>query len=71
MARASGAEVAVVSSPGQVAQALEGLLAATRDGMCTVMDVRLPSVQASDDVRPSRRRNPMTTASTVTKRQPA
>ena len=71
MASASGAEVAVVSRPGQVAQALEGLLAATRDGMCTVMDVRLPSVQASDDVRPSRRRSPMTTASTITKRQPA
>jgi hypothetical protein len=33
------------------------------------MDVRLPAVQASDDVRPSRRRNPLTTGSTVTKRQ--
>jgi acetolactate synthase-1/2/3 large subunit len=69
IARASGAEVAVVSSPGQVAETLERLLAATRDGVCTVMDVRLPAVQASDDVRPSRRRNPLTTGSTVTKRQ--
>jgi hypothetical protein len=35
------------------------------------MDVRLPAIQAGDDVRPGRRRNPLTTASTVTKRQPA
>jgi acetolactate synthase I/II/III large subunit len=71
IARASDAEVAVVSSPGQVAETLERLLAATRDGVCTVMDVRLPGTQASDDVRPSRRRNPLTTGSTVTKREPA
>ena len=70
MARAGGAEVGVIRSPGEVAQMLERLLAATRDGMCTVMDVRLPAVQASDNVRSSRRRNPMTTASTVTKHQP-
>jgi acetolactate synthase I/II/III large subunit len=72
IARASGAEVAVVNGPGQVAETLERLLAATRDGVCTVMDVRLPAVHASDEVRPPiRRRNPLTTASTVTKRQPA
>jgi len=71
IARASGAELEVVSTPGQVAETLERLLAATRDGVCTVMDVRLPGVQASDDARPSRRRNPLTTASTITKRQPA
>jgi acetolactate synthase-1/2/3 large subunit len=71
IARDSGAEVAVVSSPGQVAETLERLLAATRDGVCTVLDIRLPAVQASDDLRPSRGRNPLTTGSTVTKRQPA
>jgi acetolactate synthase I/II/III large subunit len=72
IARASGAEVAVVNGPGQIAETLERLLAATRDGMCTVMDVRLPAVQRSDEARPPlRRRNPLTTASTVTKRQPA
>jgi alkanesulfonate monooxygenase SsuD/methylene tetrahydromethanopterin reductase-like flavin-dependent oxidoreductase (luciferase family) len=71
IARDSGAEVAVVSSPGQVAETLERLLAATRDGVCTVLDVRLPAVQAGDEVRPSRRRNPLTTGSTVTKRRPA
>jgi acetolactate synthase-1/2/3 large subunit len=69
IARSSGAQVAVVNSPGQVAETLERLLAATRDGICTVMDVRLPALQASDEVRPSRRRNPLTTASTITKRQ--
>ena len=69
LAGASGAEVAIVSSPGQVAETLERLLAATRDGVCSVMDVRLPAIQAGDDVRPGRRRNPLTTASTVTKRQ--
>jgi acetolactate synthase-1/2/3 large subunit len=72
LARESGAEVAVVSSPGQVAETLERLLAATRDGVCTVMDVRLPNVQTGDEYsRPLRRRNPLTTASTITKRQPA
>jgi acetolactate synthase-1/2/3 large subunit len=72
IARASGAEVAVVNSPGQVAETLERLLATTRDGVCTVMDVRLPAIQGSEEVRPPlRRRNPLTTASTVTKRQPA
>jgi acetolactate synthase I/II/III large subunit len=71
LARESGAEVAVVTAPGQVAETLERLLAATRDGMCTVMNVRVPSTQAADDFRPVRRRNPMTTASTITKRQPA
>jgi acetolactate synthase-1/2/3 large subunit len=70
IARASGAAVAVVNSPGQVAETLERLLAATRDGVCTVMDIRLPAVQASEEARPPlRRRNPLTTASTVTKRQ--
>ena len=69
LAGASGAEVAIVSSPGQVAETLERLLAATRDGVCSVMDVRLPAIQAGDDVRPGRRRNPLTTASTVTKRR--
>ena len=70
IARASGADVAVVSSPGQVAETMERLLAVTRDGVCTVMDVRLPAIsQSNEEVRPSRRRNPLTTASTVTKRQ--
>jgi acetolactate synthase I/II/III large subunit len=72
IARAGGAEVAVVSSPGQVAETLERLLTATRDGACTVMDVRLPAVQAGEEARPAvARRNPLTTSSTVTKREPA
>jgi hypothetical protein len=34
------------------------------------MDVRLPRAQAGhDDSRPSRRRNPLTTGSTVTRRR--
>lgn len=41
-ARASGAEAAVVSRPSEVAAAVERLLATTRDGLCAVLDVRLP-----------------------------
>jgi len=41
-ARAAGAEAAVVSQPSDVAGAVERLLATTRDGLCAVLDVRLP-----------------------------
>jgi len=41
-ARASGAEVSVVNRPSDVAAAVERLLATTRDGLCAVLDVRLP-----------------------------
>src|SRR5262249_27168838 len=41
-ARAAGAEAAVVSKPSEVAAAVERLLATTRDGLCAVLDVRLP-----------------------------
>ena len=41
-ARASGAEASVVSRPSDVAAAVERLLATTRDGLCAVLDVRLP-----------------------------
>jgi thiamine pyrophosphate-dependent acetolactate synthase large subunit-like protein len=68
MARAGGAEVLQVDSVNQVAAAVERLLATTRDGVCTVMDVRLPIAHTEEVSRPRRRRNPLTTASTVTKR---
>ncbi len=68
IARASGADVAVVNSPGVVAETLERLLATTRDGVCTVMDVRLPAVQNDEPSRPRRRRTPLTSASTATRR---
>jgi len=42
VARASGAETAVITQPSQVAAAVERLLAATRDGVCAVLDARLP-----------------------------
>jgi thiamine pyrophosphate-dependent acetolactate synthase large subunit-like protein len=41
-ARASGAEAEMVSKPSDVAAAVERLLATTRDGVCAVLDVRLP-----------------------------
>ena len=41
-ARASGAEAQMVSRPSDVAAAVERLLATTRDGVCAVLDVRLP-----------------------------
>jgi acetolactate synthase I/II/III large subunit len=70
IARASGAETIVVEGPGEVAETLEHLLATTRDGVCTVMDVRLPATTSDDQARSRRRRNPLTSASTVTKRAP-
>ena len=42
MARACGADAAVVTHPFQVAAAVERLLATTRDGLCAVLDARLP-----------------------------
>jgi acetolactate synthase-1/2/3 large subunit len=42
MARACGAEAAVVTHPFQVAATVERLLATTRDGLCAVLDARLP-----------------------------
>ena len=41
-ARASGAEAEMVTRPSDVAAAIERLLATTRDGVCAVLDVRLP-----------------------------
>ena len=41
-ARASGAEAEMVTQPSGVAAAVERLLATTRDGVCAVLDVRLP-----------------------------
>jgi len=70
VARASGAETAVVHGPGEVAETLERLLASTRDGLCAVMDVRLPTAAPDEHARPRRRGNPLTSASTVTKRAP-
>jgi acetolactate synthase-1/2/3 large subunit len=69
LARAGGAEVLHVDGAGQVAAVLDRLLATTRDGVCTVMDVRLPVAHTEEVSRPRRRRNPLTTASTVTKRR--
>jgi acetolactate synthase-1/2/3 large subunit len=43
-AKASGAETAVITQPSQVAAAVERLLATTRDGVCAVLDARLPRV---------------------------
>ncbi len=42
VARACGAEAKVVNHPGRVADAVERLLATTRDGVCAVLDARLP-----------------------------
>ena len=42
VARASGAEGEAVERPDQVAAAVERLLATTRDGVCAVLDARLP-----------------------------
>ena len=70
VARASGAEAAVVSSAGEVAETVERLLATTRDGVCAVLDVRLPVPLTEEYSRPSRgKRNPLTSRSTATKRQ--
>ena len=44
VAKACGAETAVVTLPSQVAPAVERLLATTRDGVCAVLDARLPRV---------------------------
>lgn len=41
-ARAGGAEAEVVSQPSDVAGAVDRLLATTRDGVCAVLEVRLP-----------------------------
>jgi acetolactate synthase-1/2/3 large subunit len=41
VARACGAESAVVKQPSEVAAAVERLLATTRDGVCAVLDARL------------------------------
>jgi acetolactate synthase I/II/III large subunit len=69
IATASGAEVAVVHSPTAVAETLDRLLATTRDGVCTVMDVRLPAAQRADQTGPRRRGSPLTTASRATRQQ--
>ena len=42
VARACGAEAEVVERPRDIAAAVERLLACTRDGVCAVLDVRLP-----------------------------
>jgi acetolactate synthase-1/2/3 large subunit len=42
LARASGAETAVVSKPSEVAGAVERMLATTRDGVCAVLALKLP-----------------------------
>jgi acetolactate synthase I/II/III large subunit len=42
VARACGAEAEIVERPRDVAGAVERLLACTRDGVCGVLDVRLP-----------------------------
>jgi acetolactate synthase I/II/III large subunit len=69
IARASGAETAVVTAASEVAEAVERLLATTRDGVCAVLDVRLPVPLVEEYTRPGRRRNPLTSRSTLTKRQ--
>jgi acetolactate synthase I/II/III large subunit len=70
VARAGGAEALVVDDAGEIAEALEQLLATTRDGVCAVLDVRLPAPEG-DAVRPLTRRSTATSRSTQTKRQPA
>src|SRR5215472_13158383 len=55
---------------GEIAEALEQLLATTRDGVCAVLDVRLPASEGAA-VRPVTRRSTATSRSTQTKRQPA
>jgi acetolactate synthase-1/2/3 large subunit len=42
LARAAGGEGEVIDHPVQVAGAVERLLALTRDGLCTVLEARLP-----------------------------
>jgi acetolactate synthase I/II/III large subunit len=70
VARSSGVETAVVGSASEVAEAVERLLATTRDGLCAVLDVKLPVPLTEEFSRPSRgRRNPLTSRSTATKRQ--
>lgn len=69
VARASGAETAVVTAASEVAEAVDRLLATTRDGVCAVLDVRLPVPLVEDYSRPGRKRNPLTSRSTLTKRQ--
>ncbi len=68
-ARDGGAEAVVVDEADEIAEALERLLATTRDGVCAVLDVRLPAAEA-DYVRPITRRTALTSRSTQTKRQP-
>ncbi len=68
-ARDAGAEAIVVDEADEIAEALERLLATTRDGVCAVLDVRLPAAEA-DYVRPITRRTALTSRSTQTKRQP-
>jgi acetolactate synthase-1/2/3 large subunit len=70
VARAGGAEALVVDQAGEIAEALEQLLATTRDGVCAVLDVRLPAPEG-ETVRPVTRRSTATSRSTQTKRQPA
>lgn len=41
-AAAGGAEAKVITHPSDVAAAVEQLLATTRDGVCAVLDIRLP-----------------------------
>jgi acetolactate synthase-1/2/3 large subunit len=68
VARAGGAEAIVVDDPVEIAEALESLLATTRDGVCAVMDVRLPASEG-DYTRQQPRRASFTSRSTQTKRQ--
>jgi acetolactate synthase-1/2/3 large subunit len=70
VARAAGAEALVVDDAAEIAEALEQLLATTRDGVCAVLDVRLPAPEG-EAVRPMTRRSTATSRSTQTKRQPA
>jgi len=70
LARAAGAEALVVDEASEIAEALEQLLTTTRDGVCAVLDVRLPASE-DETVRPSLRRNTLTSRSTQTKRQTA
>jgi len=68
VARGAGAESVVVEDASEVAVALEQLLATTRDGVCAVLDVRLPAPEG-ETVRPVTRRSSVTSRSTQTKRQ--
>jgi acetolactate synthase I/II/III large subunit len=70
VARAAGAEAVVADEAGEIAEALEQLLATTRDGVCAVLDVRLPAPEG-EAVRQVTRRSTATSRSTQTKRQPA